>query len=150
MIFTSLLCRFIGSRINKKWKNHEIFLWTLKLKKVVKEVEIPPPYFFLMIAQGENYIMEQKNTVWSLASEAALGDHKFNEKNIHVTPLPFLQYSPFTEFCVQLALGVFRIFKAPFWQDLSKYTLSNSLAKFIALTLSFTFLYVRKYKFDEW
>ena len=30
--------------------------------------------------------------------------------------------------------------KAPFWQDLPNYTLSNSPAKFIALTLSFTFL----------
>ena len=59
--------------------------------------------------------------------------------------LAFLQYSPFTELCIQLALAIFQILKAPFWQDLSKYTLSNSLAKFKALTLSFTFLYVRKY-----
>ena len=60
-------------------------------------------------------------------------------------PQPFLQYSPFTESCIQLALGVFQILKAPFLHCLSKYTLSNSLAKFIALTLSFTFLYVHKY-----
>ena len=36
-------------------------------------------------------------------------------------------------------------YTATFWQDLSKYTLSYSPAKFIVLTLSFTFLYVHKY-----
>ena len=63
----------------------------------------------------------------------------------YVTQLPFLQYSPITESCNQLALGVFQISKALFCQDLSKYTPSNSHAKLIPLTSSFTFLYVRKY-----
>ena len=33
---------------------------------------------------------------------------------IYVTPLPFLRYFPFTELCIQSALGVFQILKAPF------------------------------------
>ena len=53
-----------------------------------------------------------------------------------MSPLTFLQYSPFIASCNQLALGVFQLLKAPFCQDLSKYTPSNSDAKFIELTLS--------------
>ena len=30
----------------------------------------------------------------------------------HCHPLPFLQYSPISEFCIQLALGVFQKLKA--------------------------------------
>ena len=37
--------------------------------------------------------------------------------NYRYHPLPFLQYSPFTESCYQLALGVFQILKALFCQD---------------------------------
>ena len=56
----------------------------------------------------------------------------------YVSPLSFLQYSPFTEFCNQLTSGVFQTLKALFWQDLSKYTPSAFHSKFIALTLSST------------
>ena len=35
-----------------------------------------------------------------------------HSSNIHVTPLPFPQYSPFIEFCGQLAWGVFQVLKA--------------------------------------
>ena len=41
-------------------------------------------------------------------------------RDIYVTHLPFLQYSPFTEFCNHLALGVFQIEKAPYFSNLSK------------------------------
>ena len=69
--------------------------------------------------------------------------------NMYVIPLP-LHYSPHTEFCNQLALGVFQKLKALFWQDLSKYTPSNSQVNLIALTLSSTFLYVLKYNRSSW
>ena len=50
--------------------------------------------------------------------------------SINVTPLPFLQYSPLIEFSNQFALGEFQKLEALFWQDLPKYTLSNSDASF--------------------
>ena len=55
----------------------------------------------------------------------------------HFYSIPYLQN--------QLALGVFQILKALFWEELSKYTPSAFHAKFMALTLSSTFLYVGKY-----
>ena len=64
---------------------------------------------------------------------------------MHVTPLAISTVFPFTEFCNQLPLGVFQIIKALFCQVLSKHTPSNSHTKFIALTYSFTLLYVYKY-----
>ena len=66
-----------------------------------------------------------------------IGYEKYATLSINVTPLPFLQYSPSTESCYQLALGVFQILKALFWHDLSKYTPSNSHAYIIEITATY-------------
>ena len=150
MIFTSLLCRFIGSNNKQEMKEPWNIFMNSKIEESCKRSRDSTTLFFFDDSSRWELYNGTKKYSLIPCKWGQCGDRKFNEKNIHVTPLPFLHYSPLTEFCIQLALGVFRIFKAPFWQDLSKYTLSNSLAKFIALTLSFTFLYVRKYKFDEW
>ena len=61
-------------------------------------------------------------------------------QELKISP-PAIFYSiPLIEFCNQLALRVFQILKAPIWQDLSKFTLSNSDAKFMKLTPNFMFL----------
>ena len=39
--------------------------------------------------------------------------------NTKCHPLPFLQYSPLTEFCNQSTLGVFQIVKAPILTSMS-------------------------------
>ena len=46
---------------------------------------------------------------------------------IYVTPLPFLQHSPFIEFCNQIVLGVFQILKAKTNQNTHSQTLMQSL-----------------------
>ena len=64
---------------------------------------------------------------------------------IYVTPLPFLQYSPFTELCIQLALGVFQILKALILTRPIKIHTLKLDAKFMKLTPSFMVLFMCKY-----
>ena len=52
---------------------------------------------------------------------------------MYVNPLPFIQYPPITEFCIQLELGVFQILKAcifNFLQRASKIHISVVLPLF--------------------
>ena len=61
------------------------------------------PLFHFLHMCGPKYLLwsHQATLSWS-----------FFQDTINVTLLPFLQYSPITEFCNQLALGVFQILKA--------------------------------------